>query len=206
MLPNDVFKRPGPHHAHEVERAKRDTLCEALGLLEEVGLAEPLAEVLAQPVEAVLDGRVFHDLAYQCVAEPDFGLATYGPMLIHAGLPIVVGEALFPQKDPTVEPISPWWAEHRPYLPGRLASAAELLDASEVLVKPSAVAWARLREALVDPEVPESELDPAERPDALITSWREACAVEVATYRSRLSELTKRGAWVATWTSEEGWL
>jgi hypothetical protein len=195
-LPNDIFKRPGPHHAYELDAARWAPLRDALDALEQFGLAEPFVKLLPQyTVDDVLGGRAFYDVISACVAGDDFGLHDYGPMWSRAGLDVMWGELLYRQRNPREEPISPFWAEHRPYLPYRVATAAEIADDLGKLRSPPKRAWKLLARELGD-----------DGDAALIETWRFKAIAELDAFASRLGELAARGASVVTWESEQGWL
>lgn len=206
LVPNDVFKRPGPHHAFEVDRDMLEQLRAALDPLEELGLAEPLAAVMRRPLEEILDGSVFWDIGYHCTLGEDFGLKTYGPMLRHAGLRIHWGEPFFRQRDDRVDAISPFWAEHQPYLPQRVATAAEVLPSLDPLRNPGPDAWTTLHDEMVDDDVPEEDLPPEERPSALIERWRVEYLAELDRFAAAVAEVASRNGSIITWENEQGWL
>jgi hypothetical protein len=195
-LPNDIFKRPGPHHAYELDAARCSELRGALDALELFGMAEPFVKLLPQyTADDVLAGRAFHDVVSACIAGDDFGLRDYGPMWSRAGLDVTWGELLYPQRNAREEPISPFWADHRPYLPYRVAPASELVDALGELRNPPKRAWKLLARELGD-----------DGDAALIEAWRPNARAELDAFASRLGELAARGASVVTWESEQGWL
>jgi hypothetical protein len=196
-LPNDVFKRPGPHHAYELDVALCTELRGALDALELFGMAEPMVKLAPQlTVDDVLAGRGLFDIVHTCVVGEDFGLRHYGPMWSRAGLSVTWGEPLYNERNPYQEAVSPFWAEHRPYLPYRVATAAQILDELGELRNPPRRAWTTLAK-----EMAEEDGD-----EALIATWREACVAELDAFAARLGELATRGASVVTWESEQGWL
>lgn len=204
MRPNDIFKRPGPHRAHEVNLEKVTKLRRALDALESLGVGEPLAELVGAPADEALEHSLFEGIQYHCVVGDNFGLAVYGPMLSRAGLQIVWGEPLFRERDPRKEPISMFWADRRPYLPQHVARAADILSSLDELRDPPAEAWQTLLEELADDE--DDDLPAEERPQALVATWRRDYLAELAAFSEHIVELARRDASVMTWEDEQGWL
>ena len=127
VLPNDVFKRPGPHHAHEVDRARLTQLRAAFEELQLLGDAGTLAALLDQQPELLLREAYRLSMAYTyCLIDADFGLRYYGPMFSRMGIATALGDPLIQQHDARVEPVSHVWFELSPYLPQRVAPAKDI--------------------------------------------------------------------------------
>lgn len=207
VVPNDFFKRPGPHHAFEVDLELLAGLRAALDPLEQLGYPDPLAGVLGCSPKRVLEPGGLYGIEYRCVLGDDFGLSTYGPMLDRAGLATTFGGLLFPQRDATRDPISPFWLENHPWLPHQIAPAAVILEAIPGLLDPPERAWVTLFDEMIDPDPePGHETPEHERPDRLIARWRTEYRAEVEAFAARLREIAARGGSVTTWFSEQGWL
>jgi hypothetical protein len=205
MLPNDVFKRPGRHHAYEADLASVAKLRSALDVLEALGLPEPLAAAMRCTTEEILEGFGASDAHSHGTIGDDFGLASYGPMLERAGLTVLWGGRLFSERDPRVEPISMFWADRRPYLPAHLAPAAEILECLGELRAPPEHAWQTLFDEMFD-EDEEADRPPEERTPTLIARWRREYVTELDVLERHVREIAARGGSIVTWEDERGWL
>jgi hypothetical protein len=201
VVPNDIFKRPGPHRACAADLDRLAKLRAALDALEAYGVAEPLAALTGASVDQILDGALF-DVGAECGVGESFGLATYGPMLDRAGLPLIWGETVFRPRNSLVEPISMFWADRAPYLPQHVAPASEILARLGSLRDPPERAWTQLRKELAE----QDRGDATETPAALIARWRLEYIAELDRFCARIAELAEQGASVVTWEDEQGWL
>lgn len=221
MLPNDVFKRPGPHHAYEVDPDALARLRTAIAPLEELGDSGPLAALLGREI----DTYAVHDAYHYCLVDEDFGLDLYGPMFDRMGLSTMFGELLIPRRDPQITPISHVWLELSPWLPQRVAPASEIY-VDLALLDPPAMAWLQLllgemaydldrhdlfqghdeSDAAFDVRLDAWIEDSNAANHALVERWKVDCRPEVEMFRSKLREIGDRGGLVATWHSEQGWL
>jgi hypothetical protein len=223
MLPNDIFKRPGPHHAYEVDPARLAQLRAAADVFEQLGDAGSLAAVTGYTVEE-LHGYSLSEIYRCCLADEDFGLRDYGPMWNRMELQTEFGELLIPRRDARIDPVSHVWLEASPWLPQRVAPASEIYVDLE-LAEPPAAAWTALFQSMErsiydhdliqdDDESDEAfdariaaRMPELEREDrAMVERWRQDCRAELEMFRSKLRELGDRDALVCTWHDEQGWL
>ncbi len=221
MLPNDVFKRPGPHHAFEVDPVKHAQLCAAIAPLEELGDPGPLAALLGRTPDQLRDSWSVSESYSYCLVGEDFGLRRYGPMFERMQLQTVFGERLVPERDARVDPISHVWLELMPYFPQAVAPASEIFVELSLIAPPEA-AWGLLLAEMPDDDYPLQEDDEDDaaferRVDTraavhevearqLIERWRVESCLEVDAFVANLRVLGDRDALVATWSDDQGWL
>jgi hypothetical protein len=211
-LPNDVFKRPGPHHALEVDWERVLAVRAAVAPLRRYGIAEPLAGLLELHVDELLGKRGFPELAYLCSTGDlgDFGLASYGPFLERAGLDLTFGESLIPHLAPD-EAVSIFWAERSPYIPQFVAKARDVLARLPALrtipVAAQKRVYAELTERADDADEPDERHAEQERQaPLLISAWLREYPKELDAFESAVRQIAERDGWVMTWASEQGWL
>lgn len=199
LLPNDVFKRPGPHHAYEADLARVDAMRAALEVLQVRGDAAPMAALLGYAPDEILgDPSCLYSLGGTCVADDarDIGMRNYGPLLSLAGAAVVTGQPLLPYVNPTVTPVSMFWADHAPYVPEMVAPARELLGLVPAWREIPDEDWAYVRQ----------ELAAGAQPADLLERWRRAYLAEVDDFARALSPIADREGHVILWLEAEGWL
>ncbi len=222
MIPNDLFKRPGPHHAYEVDPAKHRELRAAIAPLEELGDATRLATLLGRTPAEVSSSWVVSSAYSHCLIGEDFGLSDYGPMFERVGLTVSFGTALIPTRDPKVAPISHVWCELRPHFPQCLAPASQVLTKIHSLVAPPATLWSQIVLEIPDDEElfqDDDEDDIAfdkrlaaravvhqDQARAIVAKWRVDSRAEVSAFVAKLEELAARDCEVYTWSNDQGWL
>lgn len=204
MRPNDIFKRPGPHHAVEADLERLAQLRTALAVLEDHGSVEPLTEFLSgrSPLE---EPALLSDLGWEVASSNDFGLRDYGSMFFHAGLQTISGDLLYPQRDARRDAISHVWFELDPHIHQRVAPASAVLTTLDALRNPPSGAWERLRKELRPDGDDCGETDEAGDRE-MVEQWRRDCRAELDSYGDRLTEIAGRGGAVVLWESEQGWL
>jgi len=208
-LPNDWFKRPGPHHAHEASADGIAAFREAIDVLRRYGVAEPMAALMkASPDDVLRPGGI----EITCFGDGvDFGMAEYGPLLSIAGCDLEFGEPLVPYHDATVEPISMFWADHPPYIPHHVSKASAIIVELPKLRKLPARNWRRVLAEMTErtddaPELAQIYAKRDAEAPGLLETWRVACAGELARFEHALRSVAERDGWVMTWFSEQGWL